>query len=147
MKKILSYNLISLSLLLFSWGYSNAQCSTNSLKNNCTGQLASGFTYIKSYPLEKEKINSKGEIEYSFVFSKGTIYMLTFANSAGAGSDIEITLYDPSHSKIASNFDAEKGDYFPLGYKCSSTGVHYMTFKFKNGVAPCGLSILGFKRG
>ena len=147
MKKLLSYKLITLSILLISWGYSNAQCNTNSLKANCTGQLASGFTYIKSYPLEASKINAKGEIEYSFVFSKGTIYMLTFANSEGKASDIEITLYDPSHNKIASNFDAGSGDYFPLGYKCSATGVHYMTFKFKSGTTPCGLSILGFKRG
>ena len=90
-------------------------------------------------------INSKGEIEYSFVFSKGTIYMLTFANSEGNAADIEITLFDPSHKKIASNLIG--GKYIPLGYKCMSTGVHYMTFKFKDGAPKCGLSILGFKRG
>jgi hypothetical protein len=145
MKNTITYKLLTFSFLFLTWGGINAQCNTNSLKPNCTGQLASGFTYIKSYPLEAGKINAKGEIEYSFVFSKGTIYMLTFANSDGKASDIEITLYDPSHKKIATNFEA--GTYFPLGYKCSSTGVHYMTFKFKSGVTPCGLSILGFKRG
>lgn len=147
MNKLFSHKTIAFSLLFLIWGYANAQCDVNSLKGNCTGQLASGFTYIKSYPLEKSKINAKGEIEYSFVFSKGTIYMLTFANSAGAAKGIEIILYDPSHNKISSNFDAGTGDYFPLGYKCSATGVHYMTFKFKDGTEPCGLSILGFKRG
>ena len=147
MKKLLSYKILSLSILLLSWGYSNAQCDLKSLKPNCIGQLASGFTYIKSYPLEKTKINLKDEIEYSFVFSKGTIYMLTFANSEGKASNIEITLYDPSHKKITSNFDVGTGSYIPLGYKCSATGVHYMTFKFKDGKIPCGLSILGFKRG
>lgn len=147
MKKLISYKLLSLSFFIISWGFSNAQCNTAGLKVSCTEQLATGFTYIKSYPLKKEKINAKGEIEYSFVFSKGTIYTLTFANSEGTASDIEITLYDPSHNKIASNFDSNSGHYLPLGYKCTSTGVHYMTFKFKDGTTPCGLSILGFKRG
>lgn len=134
-------------IALFAWSTASAQCDANGLKSKCTSQLASGFTYIKSYPLEEGKVNDKGEIEYSFVFSKGTIYMLTFANSMGSASGIEITLFDPTHKKIASNFDAGSGDFFPLGYKCTSTGVHYMTFKFKDGTPPCGLSILGFKRG
>lgn len=133
------------SFIFVSLASANAQCDANSLKSKCTSQLAPGFTYIKSYPLEQGKINSKGEIEYSFVFSKGTIYMLTFANSSGQPSDIEITLYDPAHKKIASNL--VNGQYIPLGYKCTATGVHYMTFKFKDGVPKCGLSILGFKRG
>jgi hypothetical protein len=147
MKKIISYKLLSFSFFIITWGVTNGQCNTTGLKVSCTEQLANGFTYIKSYPLKKEQINTKGEIEYSFVFSRGTIYMLTFANSQGTSSDIELTLYDPNHNKITSNFDTGTGDYLPLGYKCTSTGVHYMTFKFKEGTTPCGLSILGFKRG
>ena len=141
-----SYKIVAfISVLYLSVMSMSAQCDASSLKSKCTSQLAPGFTYIKSYPLESKKINSKGEIEYSFVFSKGTIYMLTFANSEGNAADIEITLFDPSHKKIASNLIG--GKYIPLGYKCMSTGVHYMTFKFKDGAPKCGLSILGFKRG
>jgi hypothetical protein len=146
--KILTMTKVFFALCaFFILSSSFAQCDAKGLKSKCTSQLASGFTYIKSYPLEEGKVNSKGEIEYSFVFSKGTIYMLTFANSNGASSGIEITLFDPAHKKIASNFDLGSGDFFPLGYKCTSTGVHYMTFKFKQNIQTCGLSILGFKRG
>ncbi len=141
-----AYKILAIaSFILISLTNVNAQCDANSLKSKCTGQLAPGFTYIKSYPLTEGKINAKGEIEYSFVFSKGTIYMLTFVNAAGQASDIEITLYDPAHKKIASNLVG--GNYIPLGYKCMATGVHYMTFKLKDGSQKCGLSILGFKRG
>ncbi len=141
-----SYKILAfVSVLYLSMLSINAQCDVKSLKSKCTEQLAPGFTYIKSYPLETKKINAKGEIEYSFVFSKGTIYMLTFSNSKGEAADIEITLFDPNHKKIASNMIS--GKYIPLGYKCMSTGVHYITFKFQNQTDNCGLSILGFKRG
>ncbi len=121
-----------------------AQCSpTQQPTEKAKGSLASGFTFIKSYPLDAGKVNSKGEIEYSFVFSKGTLYMLTIANGDGAAEDIEITLYDPSRKKLASN--VMSGKYIPLGYKCEATGVHYMTFKFA-GDSKCGVSVLGFKR-
>ncbi len=147
MKKTFIYKTLVALFLVFSFSSASAQCDPNSFKANCKGQLATGFTYIKSYPLKESKINAKGEIEYSFVFSKGTIYMLTFANNEGDAKDIEITLFDPSRTKVTSNFDEANNQYFPMGYKCTATGVHYMTFKLKNGTAHCGLSILGFKRG
>ncbi len=141
-----SYKIFAfISVLYLSIVSISAQCDVKSLKSKCTEQLAPGFTCIKSYPLETKKVNSKGEIEYSFVFSKGTIYMLTFSNANGEAADIEITLFDPTHKKIASNLIS--GKYIPLGYKCMSTGVHYITFKFMNGTDSCGLSVLGFKRG
>lgn len=142
-KKILAILSLFLGLGIFT---SFAQCNAMQHKNTCVGQLADGFTFIKSYILDNKKINKNGEIEYSFVFSKGTLYMLTIANNLGESSGVEITLYDPTRKKLASNYDASSDKFYPIGYPCKSTGVHYMTFKFKDGQEPCGLSVLGFKR-
>ncbi len=142
-KTILAIATLFLSLGVLS-PLSFAQCNAMQHKKACTAQLADGFTFIKSYVLEEGKINANGEIEYSFVFSKGTLYMLTLANSAGEAKGVEITLYDPARKKLVSNFDGT--NYHPIGYPCRATGVHYMTFKFKDGETPCGLSVLGFKR-
>lgn len=122
----------------------NAQCSASEHKDKCVSGLADGFTFIKSYTLDGGKANASGEIEYSFVFSKGTIYMLNTANNAGEPKNIVIKLYDPNHKLIATNVKGET--YFPLGYQCQTTGVHYMTFSFKDTPDLCGLSVLGFKR-
>ena len=138
-------------VIAFIWSFtlSNealAQCNADGFRSQCVSRLADGFTFIKSYNLNDKKINSKGEIEYSFVFSKGTLYMLTFANALGEMTNIEIKLYDPTHKLIVSNFNKKTKKYFPLGYPCKATGVHYMSFKFADGGQTCGLSVLGFKR-
>lgn len=139
--------IICFPLLFFTLSQpSFAQCDEEEKKRLCIEQLADGFTFIKSYVLESDKANENGEIEYSFVFSKGTVYMLTFVDSKGKPQDVEITLYDPERNKLASNFKEETNSYIPLGYQCSTTGVHYMTFKFKNEEIDCGVSVLGFKR-
>lgn len=122
------------------------QCNPQSHKEFCIGQLSSGYTYIKSFPIEKVNTNANGEIEYSFVFSKGTNYMLTISDKNNEAKNIEIILYDPQHKKLISNFDKKSGGFFPIQYTCSNTGVHYMTFKYHGNDDQCGLSILGFKR-
>lgn len=145
MKKLMAVIFTSLLLLSFTT-ISFAQCDEEKHKELCIEQLADGFTFIKSYVLEPNKANENGEIEYSFVFSKGTVYMLTFVDSDGKPQDVEITLYDPERNKLASNYNEETDSYIPLGYQCSTTGVHYMTFKFKDKEQDCGVSVLGFKR-
>ena len=72
--------------------------------------------------------------------------MLTFANNIGDSDNIEIKLYDPQKKLLASNYDKKNDKYFKIGYPCNTTGVHYMTFTFKNTTEKCGISVLGFKR-
>lgn len=117
-----------------------AQCDPLSFKEMATSNLEEGFTYIKSFPLSEEKLNDKGEIEYSFVFSKGTKYMLTFIDAEGKTENIVIELFDPNRTLIAKD---KKGG---ISYSCVDTGVHYMKFSFKKGALQCGLAILSFKR-
>ena len=143
MKKYLLVTAVILSSMVF-YSDASAQCDAMKHKGACVGQLADGFTFIKSYLLDGAKSNGKGEIEYSFVFSKGTTYMLTFANNVGKSDNVEITLLDPEGKELAKNMHG--GKYYPIGYACKTTGVHYMKFKFKGTDDHCGLSVLGFKR-
>ncbi len=126
--------------------FSHGQCNPQSHKEFCVEQLSPGYTFIKSFPIEKIKTNANGEIEYSFVFSKGTNYMLTISDNNNTPKNIEIILYDPQHKKLISNYDKKSDSFFPIQYTCSNTGVHYMTFKYHGSGDQCGLSILGFKR-
>lgn len=145
MRKFILLSFITISLLSFHTD-SHAQCDAMKHKDKCVQRLADGFTFIKSYLIDGARANANGEIEYSFVFSKGTLYMLTIADNIGAAENIEIRLYDPQHKLLATNFDKKSGKYFPIGYPCKSTGVHYMTFKYNGNGKACGLSVLGFKR-
>jgi len=145
MKKIIAF--ISVFSIINLVGANLQACDAMKYKQQCVSQLAAGYTFIKSYLLDDTKLNAAtGEIEYSFVFSKGTVYMLTMSDNQGNPKNIEIKLYDPNHKLIVSNLDAKSGSYFPISYPCSATGIHYMTFKI-NDATKCGLSVLGFKRG
>lgn len=144
MRKIfILLGVVVLSGLFFSDNVT-AQCDADRHKNFCVGQLADGFTFIKSYVLDGAKENGDGEIEYSFVFSKGTTYMLTMANNEGEADNVQIRLMDPSGKELAKNLVG--GKFYPIGYACKTTGVHYMKFKFDGTDDKCGLSVLGFKR-
>ena len=142
MRKYLIIAVVLIGSMTF-YSDATAQCDAAKHKAACVGQLADGFTFIKSYLLDGAKAK-KGEIEYSFVFSKGTTYMLTFANNLGKPDNVEITLSDPTRKELAKNMHG--GKYYPIGYACKTTGVHYMKFKFNGTDDHCGLSVLGFKR-
>lgn len=143
MKQIITLIILS---LFATTELSFGQCDAMSNKDKGVGQLSDDFTFIKSYLLDGGKENAKGEIEYSFVFSKGTSYMLTLVNNLGQSDNIEVKLYDPTHKLLVTNYDKKSDQYLPVVYPCKSTGVHYMTFKFSKDTEKCGLSVLGFKR-
>ena len=49
------------------------QCNSEALSNQCIPKLAAGFNFLKSYKIEK---GAKDFVEYSYVFTKGTQYMI-----------------------------------------------------------------------
>ena len=118
-----------------------SQCMDEKLKTTCSSLLDS-FIFVKSF-----KVNS-GSTEYSYVFSKGTMYMITVCDEAEEkGNKMVVELYDRAHKLVASSFDKKTGKHFAkIGYPCSATGVYYMKYSFKGGKTGCGVSVLGFKR-
>lgn len=115
-----------------------AQCDKDGLKNECSGKL-DDFIFIKSFDIQSSKK------EYSYVFSKGTTYMITCCDES-AGKKMVVELYDRDHKLIAKNFNEKKGQYFSkFGYQCQATGVYYMKYSFPDG-DDCGVSVIGFKK-
>ncbi len=117
----------------------NAQCTTEA----CAAKLAEGYTFLKGYQLQ---VATAHEVEYSYVFSKGTSYMLVICNQDGTAKDVEITLYDGQRHKLISNFDKETNKYYgTIIYDCQTTGVFYMKYTYKTKPSCCN-AVLAFKR-
>jgi len=120
-----------------------AQCNPDALASKCNANLGP-FTFLKSYKIDPTKaVNNT--IEYSYVFSKDTQYLLMVCE-AGESKDVVVTLYDQTRKELATNLDKKTNKVLPgIGYKCGATGVYYMSFQIKNPSA-CGLSVLGFQK-
>lgn len=117
-----------------------SQCMDEKLKASCSSLLNS-YIFVKSF-----KVNT-GSTEYSYVFSRGTNYVITVCDEAEANNKMVVELYDRAHKLVASSFDKKTGkQYAKIGYQCSATGVYYMKYSFKGGKPSCGVSVLGFKR-
>ena len=134
MKTVIST--LALAILLMG-GSSTAQCDNSALKSECSSLLNS-FIFVKSFNVSKAS-------EFSYVFSKGTTYVITCCDPAADGKKMVVELYDRNRKKIASN--VVKGKYYSkIGYPCGATGVYYMKYSFQGGASGCGVSVIGFKK-
>lgn len=128
--------------VLLTAGNSNGQCDAESFTTTCIPQLASGFNFLKGY-----KIDGRGgelaKVEYSYVFTKGTKYMINICTANASG--IIINLFDSKRNHIASS---KVGDEFAsaISFPCKSTSIYYISYSFNDGSDYCGGSALGFKK-
>jgi hypothetical protein len=137
MKTIRTFINIILLLILFSQ-LSYAQCKSD----ECVGKISQGYTFLKSYQMEKVG----DQLEYSYVFSKETNYMLVLCNPSGTSSAVVVTLFDSNRKEIASNWDKKNNKYYPaIAYQCKATGIYYLRFSF-NDKPECCVSVLAFKK-
>lgn len=121
-----------------------AQCQTEELCNACIPKLPEmGFNFLKSYKISGPKDLTK--VEYSYVFTKGTQYMITLCDQNPKGNTIVITLYDAQRNKVADN--KYKGSLLDaIAYPCNATGIYYLQYTFEGGSSRCGGSALGFRK-
>lgn len=120
----------------------SSECNLDQFSQMAAGKLT-GYTYLKTYKLDA---NKESEIEYSYVFSSNTQYVLTLAHEFET-TDILISIYDNNRKELCNNFDKKNKKYFQgIGYSCSATGIYYVMFSFKNAKNKCGASVLGFKK-
>jgi len=131
-----------LSVFILSGIKVNAQCNAEILSTQCIPKLASGFNFLKSYKVEKA---GKEYVEYSYVFTKGTQYMINICSPGQNTDGIVVTLYDSKRNKVASN--KVKDEYISaIAYPCNATGIYYIQYTFDDASSACGGSALGFKR-
>jgi hypothetical protein len=134
--------LIVFGVILFSY-FSNtasAQCNTDPLVQRCSGKLGD-FTFLKVYKIDKVKVGET--VEYSYVFSGNTSYMLSICDDKGTDVGVEVSLFDSNRKLVSTN--KLNGKVYPaITYSCKSTGIYYMTYSMSD--ATCGVSVLGFKK-
>jgi hypothetical protein len=121
-----------------------AQCDSEGFSNACIPKLASGFNFLKSYKIDSEG-GAKDKIEFSYVFTKGTQYMINLCAAGPATDGLVVSLFDAKRNKVATS--KVNGEFISaIAYPCNATGIYYIQYTFDGASAKCGGSALGFKR-
>jgi hypothetical protein len=119
-----------------------SQCNADALSSQCIPKLAAGFNFLKSYKIEK---GGKDFVEYSYVFTKGTQYMINICAPGQNTDGIVVSLYDSNRNVVASS--KVNGQFISaIAYPCNTTGIYYIKYTFDGSTSYCGGSALGFKR-
>lgn len=143
MKKLVYFLTVGFVFSLISVNAS-AQCNADTYSNTCIPKLASGFNFLKSYKIDGQS-GAKNKVEYSYVFTKGTQYMINICSDGANTDGIVVSLYDSKRQKVGSSL--YNGQFLTaIAYPCNNTGIYYITYTFENSAKHCGGSALGFKR-
>lgn len=136
--------LLSILIVISFCKIASGQCGADALASVCIPKLASsGFNFLKSYKIDGEPDLTK--VEYSYVFAKGTQYMISICDQNTKENTITITLYDAQRNKVASN-KVDGKLLSAIAYPCNATGIYYLQYTFKKNLSRCGGSVLGFRR-
>lgn len=138
--KSIKYLILLAGLSLVNLSF--AQCNSEELVNSSVSTIPAGYNFLKSYKIEGEPDLEK--IEFSYVLTKGTSYILTLKDRNNSIGTV-VTLFDTQRNKIASN---KIGNQMvsALSFPCNATGIYYLQYTFDPGSNRCGGAALGFKR-
>jgi hypothetical protein len=123
---------------------SSAQCNSENLSSMCIPKLSAGFNFLKSYKIDGDG-GSREKVEYSYVFLKGTSYMINICAPSQPTDGIIVSLYDGNRNKVISS-KLDNQFISAIQYPCNATGVYYIQYTFEKPSSYCGGSALGFKR-
>jgi hypothetical protein len=136
-----SFVIVVTLLVLFSLEV-KGQCNSEDLSNQCIPKLQDGFNFLKSYKIEK---GNKEHVEYSYVFTKGTQYLINICAPGPSTDGIVVSLFDSNRNRVATS--KMNGQYVSsIAYPCATTGIYYIQYTFDGSTSFCGGSALGFKR-
>ncbi len=135
---------VILILSFFCLGASNIadQCDTDKLANNCIPKLTAGFNFLKSYKVDG---STKDKVEYSYVFMKGTQYMINLCANGADTDGVVVSILDKDRNKVASS-KINGQIVSAINYPCNASGIYYIQYTFEDATSRCGGSALGFKR-
>ena len=105
----------------------------------CMGNISKGFNYLKSYPVSFP--SEKGYQEFSYVFTKGTIYLIKLCQANG--KPVEQNIFDNSRAKVGTN-KISGSTIEAISYTCSATGIYYI--RLYGDTQYCGNCLLAFSR-
>jgi hypothetical protein len=124
---------LGFSLIISSY-FLKAQC----VSDNCNSKLGT-FTYLKTIYIDNTKLQDKPNM-VTYLFSKGSTYMVLCCDQAIKGSRLIVNVYDKEKNLIATNKQKKKV------YPCSATGIYYIESFYEDSKDPCGVNILGFSK-
>ena len=122
----------------------SGQCNPEGFTAACVPKLATGFNFLKSYKIDGDA-GAKPKVEYSYVFTKGTQYMINICADGTSTDGIIVNLYDASRNQVASS-KIDNQVVSAIAYPCNATGIYYIQYTFDKSAKYCGGSALGFKR-
>jgi hypothetical protein len=118
------------------------QCTVDDLVTDCIPKLTSGYNFLKSYKIDGS--GKKDKVEHSYVFTKGTQYIVMLCTSRTLQADVTMNLLNSERNKVASlKF---KDGIGAMSYSCNTTGIYYIQYCFSTTEGLCGGSMLAFKR-
>ena len=79
----------------------NAQCSPDEWVSQCIPKLTGDFNFLKSYQIDGHG-GERPKIEYSYVFTKGTQYMINICGEGADTGGVVVTLFNSDRKKLAS---------------------------------------------
>ncbi len=139
--KLLKY-LIVLLLFTLSYDKSFSQCDEEKLFQKCLSSL-DDFTFLKVYYLVSDKGDFSFNKRYSYVFSKGNRYMLTYCTDEYNKAKLAISIYDNSGKMLISSYAKITKKYYKgFVFDCHRTGVYYFNFFSQIGENVCNASML-----
>lgn len=144
MKKAIYSVIVAVGMLVACTFQAQAQCDSEPYTSGCIPKLASGFNFLKSYKIDGQG-GSKTKVEYSYVFTKGTQYMINVCATGESTDGIVVSLFDSNRNKVVSS---KVNDQYisAIAYPCNTTGIYYIQYTFDESTQFCGGSALGFKR-
>jgi len=118
------------------------QCNSDKLSEECIQKLSEGFNFLKSYKVDG---TGKDKIEYSYVFMKGTQYMINLCANGTITDGIVVSIFDKNRNKVAtSKINGQMVS--AINFPCNASGIYYIQYTFDEPSGRCGGSALGFKR-
>jgi hypothetical protein len=134
------FQILLFAFLGLSWNL-QAQCRVEQYTDKGMKKLQgeAGYTFLKSYPV------SGGAKEFSYIFSQGTQYIITLANSEADNKGFFITLLDSNKKSVGTSLN--NGKFYPtISFNCKATGIYYLKFSFDGTDDQCAAGVLGMKR-
>jgi hypothetical protein len=129
---------------VFASSHVMAQCLAETFSKACIPKLSEGFLFLKNYKIDNEG-GVKEKVEYSYVFTKGTQYMINLCTAGENAGGIVIHLLNSDRNQIASS-KINGQTVSAISYPCQATGIYYIQYTFELAGQNCGGSALGFKK-
>lgn len=137
------FQFLVIGFTLFFSFKTNAQCSAMDFEKSNILRLSKNFEHKHTFTLDK--VDEAKENSSSYIFNKGTLYMMNVSNYRGEEKNIIVELYDQNGKLVATNYNKATNRFWPLGYVCKESGVHNIKFKFIDTDNYCGICVLGVR--